>query len=355
MAHEIDFTTGKPAMAWAGEAPWHGLGHELTEGADLDTWVREAQMDWELKSSPVLYGVGSEDSQADVLEYPERVVLHRSDTLSPISIVSSRYKVVQPRDVTEFFRELTELGGFKMETMGVLRGGRYYWALARTSDKKVSVNTTDVVEPYVLLATSSDGTMSTVGHLTAVRVVCMNTLQLSVGTVGQRAHVQVPHFSRFDPDAVKEQLGLLPEAWQGFGTAAKAMAKVKLTTEEAVKFFVDVYAPQSLLEEDALQEIFAPGWELDAEDREDTGLVSIAKIRPKMLQTLAAYDSGPGSNLVTAKGTLWGAVNAVTRYWDHEYKAREVDNRLLWAWTGGGLREKQRAYELAQEMAGVQD
>jgi len=39
MAHEIDQSTGKPAIAYVGEEPWHGLGERLPEGAPIDTWL----------------------------------------------------------------------------------------------------------------------------------------------------------------------------------------------------------------------------------------------------------------------------------------------------------------------------
>ena len=32
MAHEIDSSTGVPAIAYLGEKPWHGLGEKLPEG-----------------------------------------------------------------------------------------------------------------------------------------------------------------------------------------------------------------------------------------------------------------------------------------------------------------------------------
>ena len=45
MAHMIDETTGKAAIAYVGKTPWHGLGQELTPGQDIPTWTREAGLD----------------------------------------------------------------------------------------------------------------------------------------------------------------------------------------------------------------------------------------------------------------------------------------------------------------------
>lgn len=363
MAHEVDMTTGKAAMAYTGQAPWHGLGAELDPSSDLETWVQEAGMNWELRSSPVVYRAEvdpdpehsrreDDEPKTTLLDLPNRVVLYRSDTLAPISVVSSRYKIVQPEDVAEFFREFTELAGFQMETMGVLRGGAYYWALAKVS-KGFLIGKGDQVNPYVLLATSADGSMSTVAHLTSVRVVCMNTLKLSVGPGGERASIQVPHTAEFDPDAVKAELGLIPEWWSDHETTAKKLAKVKISREEAIRYFVDVFAhsPEETIEDDALTEIFSDDWKFSSlpEDEKTPELVHVAKVRPKVLGALQSLDLSPGHDLTSAKGTAWGALNAVTHYRDHVY-GREADSRLYRAWMGSGAREKSRAYALARAM-----
>lgn len=60
------------------------------------------------------------------------LAVYRSDTKAPLSVVSSRYQVVQPREVLEFYRDLTQVSGYSLETAGVLKGGRKFWALART-------------------------------------------------------------------------------------------------------------------------------------------------------------------------------------------------------------------------------
>ena len=36
MPHDIDDSTGKPAMAYVGEKPWHGLGEKLPRGERIE-------------------------------------------------------------------------------------------------------------------------------------------------------------------------------------------------------------------------------------------------------------------------------------------------------------------------------
>jgi hypothetical protein len=54
--------------------------------------------------------------------------------------------------------------------------------------------------------------------------------------------------------------------------------------------------------------------------------------------------SGIGAELESAKGTAWGALNAVTQLLDWE-TARTGDARLANAWFGGGVNIKAKAVE----------
>src|SRR5690349_17494091 len=101
MSHEIDFSRGKPAIAYVGEAPWHGLGEKLPAAASIETWLREARIDWELKRLPVQYLVDGK-----LRTMTDRFVLMRNDTDEALSVISADYQIVQPKEVLEFYRDL---------------------------------------------------------------------------------------------------------------------------------------------------------------------------------------------------------------------------------------------------------
>lgn len=150
MAHMIDETTGRAAMAYVGATPWHGLGQQLTPGASIEDWTREAGLAYTVLESPVLYRT---EAATDPEVFKGRKVLHRSDTGAPLSVVSDGYRTVQPAEVMGFFGKLADIGGFEMETAGALSHGRRVWALARVS-AAAEILAGDTVRPYILLATS---------------------------------------------------------------------------------------------------------------------------------------------------------------------------------------------------------
>ena len=127
MAHEIS------SMAYVGATPWHGLGNQLTEQQPIHIWLKEAGMDWSIQQSDVLFNADS--SALHIRSHSDAKVLYRSDSLEPLSVVSNRYKVVQPHEVLNFYKDLVSVGGFELETAGVLKGGRKLWALAKTGQE----------------------------------------------------------------------------------------------------------------------------------------------------------------------------------------------------------------------------
>ncbi len=118
-------------MAYTGERPWHDLGNQLAPQQPIEVWKKQAGMDWEIEESEVRYITGS-NNVGVINAFPEQKVLYRSDTKAPLAVVSKRFQVVQPGEILEFYRDLTACNGLELETAGVLREGRKFWALAKT-------------------------------------------------------------------------------------------------------------------------------------------------------------------------------------------------------------------------------
>lgn len=311
------------SMAYVGDEPWHGLGNSLPAKQPLSVWLKEAGMDWQIESSPVRYTSQSAIHLGTIHAFPEQRVLYRSDTKQPLSVVSPKYQVVQPREVLEFYRDLTEVSGFELETAGVLKGGKKFWALAKTG-QATALRGDDQVNGYLLLATSCDGTLATTATPTTVRVVCNNTLNMAVS--GNTAAIKVGHRSRFDPEAVKQQLGIAVSQWDRFMVQMRLLSERKVKSYEATNFLLRVFC-------DGL-DVHSPDFRLNNERA------------MKKVQSL--YEGqGRGAELDSAKGTAWGLLNAVTEYVDHEKRARSQDHRLDSAWFGPGANLKQKALDTA--------
>ncbi|MEX7524155.1 DUF932 domain-containing protein, partial [Acinetobacter baumannii] len=235
MAHHVE------TMAFVGQTPWHGLGNQLPQNQPIEIWAQQAGMDWRIESSNVSYMAKNERGQNILMPYEEQRVLYRSDTHAPLSVVSQRYQEVQPKEILEFYRDLTEQSGFELETAGVLKGGRKFWALARTG-QSAALKSKDVSNGYILLATACDGTLATTAQFTSIRVVCSNTLAIALrGQNSSVGVVKVPHSTKFDAEKIKQQLGISVRAWDEHMYEMKQLSQRKVTQQEAAAYFDAVF------------------------------------------------------------------------------------------------------------------
>ncbi|MDO7494880.1 DUF932 domain-containing protein [Acinetobacter baumannii] len=343
MAHQVE------TMAFVGQTPWHGLGNQLSQNQPIEVWAQQAGLDWRIESSSVSYMAKNERGQSILMPYEEQRVLYRSDTHEPLSVVSQRYQEVQPMEILEFYRDLTEQSGFELETAGVLKGGRKFWALARTG-QSAALKGKDVSNGYILLATACDGTLATTAQFTSVRVVCNNTLSIAIrGQTSGEGVVKVPHSTKFDAEKIKQQLGISIKTWDEHMYEMKHLTQRKVTQQEAAAYFDAVFnntMMSTIDQEESIIQYYLKAASMDKK--------SNPKSEPNgraMSKAMEMFNGqGRGAELSSAKDTAYGLLCSITEFVDHERRAMSRDHRLNSAWFGAGANLKQRGLEQALRM-----
>ena len=339
MAHQLE------QMAYVGDTPWHGLGNQLTQNQPIEVWAKQAGMDWRIESSDVSYMAKNARGQSIIMPYEEQRVLYRSDTHAPLSVVSQRYQEVQPMEILEFYRDLTEQSGFELETAGVLKGGKKFWALARTG-QSTALKGKDVSNGYILLATACDGTLATTAQFTNIRVVCNNTLAIALrGQSSSAGVVKVPHSTKFDADKVKQQLGVSVRAWDEHMYEMKQLSQRRVTQGEAAAYFDAVFNNTSMSvadqEENIIQFYRNVANPNPVKEKSEPNGRAMTKVMDMF------NGQGRGAELSSAKDTAYGLLCSITEFADHERRAMSTDHRLDSAWFGAGAALKQRGLEQA--------
>lgn len=304
-------------MAYLGEVPWHGMGNPLEAGASMEEWLEASGLDYKIKRSRVRFGDGVNQHI-----WEDKHVLFRNDDKHPLGLVSSRYRIVQPNECLEFFRDLCAENRFALETAGCLFDGARYWALAKT-ERSVELPGHDLVNQYLLLASSCDGSLATTGMETSVRVVCNNTLGAALDN-GAKSAVKVKHSTTFDATRMLINLELLDANWQKFSDNAHQLASCKLTRKEAASLLIS-----------------ALGEPKKAADEQPRAVANIFN----MYENVAR-----GRELASASSTAWGLVNAATEYYDH-VAGRSQQTRLASAWFGDYASKKEAVYNTALSFA----
>lgn len=290
---------------------WHKVGNYLPEGENIESWKNAAGMEWSIERSPVMYhgkaGINIDESQH---------VIYRSDTEEVLGIVSKDYKVVQPGQVLEFFRDLTELHGMKLDAAGTLYNGRKYWATADVG-KSAQIVDGDIINGQLLLVSSADGTMSTVSMFSSTRVCCKNTLRIALA--GAKNAIKVTHAAEFDAKKVKIDMGLLDEAWEGFIGNLRKMASVKVSDDKAQEFFAKLITPEN-----------------SAVDLE------LLKTQRHVDAMMHFFKNGAGAEV--HYGSVYGLLNSVTEGYTHGTGKRNASSQFDRSEFGVDAKMKMDAY-----------
>jgi len=138
----------------------------------------------------------------------------------------------------------------------------------------------------------------------------------------------VPHTTEFYINAAKEHARKLATAAVQYEEESNRLADRPMTTAEVMAYFTALVGVKNINDNDMTRQS-----------------------RTKVDRLLTLYQSGPGADLRSSKDTLFGALNAVTRFVDHEAAARSSDGRLMSAWYGNGRDLKNRARKVALALA----
>ena len=338
MSHEVE------SVAWVKTVPWHGLGFKVSGDLTPAQMLKAAHLDWTVSKRPMFIGDWKQDGEKKTAVQGAKPMLSkmsyslvRDSDNSELSTVGQGYNPVQNKEALDFFKKFVEAGKMTMETAGSLYYGRYVWALAKIG-QNFTLAGGDKIEGYLLLCSPHVHGKSLIAKFTPIRVVCWNTLSAAIGADwgkhggGAAGTFRMPHSMKFDDttkEAAEQALGIAKGQMEAFEEVATKLSKKKLKADEAEAYFFEVLRldPKEVMNENGK-----------------------GKGRKMVDKFQAALTHAPGQELSTAKGTVWGALNAVTYVVDHQMGLTR-DIGLKNAWLGYTDAMKTRALNLAIQKA----
>jgi phage/plasmid-like protein (TIGR03299 family) len=318
MAHMVE------TMAYAGQLPWHGLGTRVSENISVDDMLKESGLDWEVQKVPAYAELNGQKIASG------HDMLIRTSDNTALDMVSGNWNPVQNAEAFDFFREFVEAGDMEMHTAGSLQDGKRVWCLAKVKDS-FTINGNDKVDSYMLLTNPHMYGRAVDIRFTPIRVVCNNTLTLSLG---QKSDYQVSmsHKKAFDAEEAKSLLGIAKEKLNQYEEMATFLS-AKRWTDETLKRYLSVVFPNT-----------NPNAKMKSFDIKDFDQYASKNAK----RALEVMPSQPGAEM--GRGSFWQAYNAVTYLTDHEL-GRSADSRLASAWYGLNKVKKVKALETAIEFA----
>jgi len=312
--HNIEMVDGKAQMAYAGDVPWHGLGTRVPADLTPEQMLDAAGLNWEVNKVPAFAKVAGKNVNVGWS------ALVRSSDEKIIDVVSEDWNPVQNSEAFEFFNDFIAEGDMEMHTAGSLCDGKIVWALAKVKDS-FELFGGDKVDSYLHFTNFHKYGCSTDVRFTPIRVVCNNTLTLSLNTKVERM-VKISHRREFNGDQTKLMLGVAAEKLAQYKEMAQFLGSKRYSDENVVEYFKRVF-PAS-------------------ENAKRSDITKNARTALGILETQ------PGAEY--AAGSWWQAFNATTYMTDHLI-GRSTDTRMTSAWYGSNKNLKVRALETAIEMA----
>jgi phage/plasmid-like protein (TIGR03299 family) len=333
MAHNLDFSTGKAGFAFIGSRDdiWHRLGQQMQAGMSMEQWARQSGLDWTAIKVPAIAALTDSrfdhiDASERFAQVPDRFFVARSDTahiLSP-GTVSDVYQPVQPSDLLGWFERYISVDDrFRLDAAGSLLSGEKIWATATFNGDYEIAGSKHVAR--LLMTTTFDGTGATINQATMVRVVCNNTLNMAVAD--KRAVIKTRHNTKFDGARVGRELSELAKSFETFKAMGDALAVNEMSKADVSAFF---------------KQCLDIPFEVKPEDVSTRKMNQFAALGNAYRATVAEG---------TEAGTAWTALQAVTRYVDHDRSTRsssgnEIEAKALSSQFGSGAALKGKAMDL---------
>jgi phage/plasmid-like protein (TIGR03299 family) len=342
MAHHINYNegTGKHSFMSVKEKAWHGLGQIITDYPTSAEAIKYAGLDYTVEKRPLFtYDHENQhgDPETDII-IPEIVVPNyfttvRTDTEQVLGVVGKDYEVVQNVNAFGFFDSIVGGDGVLYETAGALGNGERIFITAKLPDY-IRVGKDDLIEQYLLLTTSHDGYGSITAAFTPVRVVCQNTLNAALHHHSNG--IKIRHTSSAN-DRLKEAhklMGISSRLADELEEVFNLWSRVRITDAEVKKLVQRAMAPNK----EVLQNL------LNGKDE------ALSTNFNNMVSSVMEYALTSDTQQVeTAKGTLFGAYNAVTGYFQNIRNYKDDESKFKSIMYGTGLQRSQTAFNLCSQ------
>ncbi len=310
MSANLDMTAGRANIAFLGSRNdiWHKMGQEMLAGQSIDDWAQSAGLGWSAVKVPAIVALQGEqfdhiDADKRFLPASDRAFIVRSDTAGLLGFVSgeseaSGYQIVQPADVLSWFdRYISVDDRFQLDVCGSLDGGKRIWATAKyNGDIDVAGENH---RARVLMSTTFDATGATINQCTMTRVVCQNTLRMA--HADNRAAIKTRHSTKFDAAKVGKELAQLAQGFANYKQIGDALGQTEMAKDAVSDFFKDCL------------DIARESKREDISTRKANQFADLSRAYKTSISEGAPKDSA------------WAALQAITRYADHDRSVKSGD------------------------------
>lgn len=343
MAHNINFNeqTGKHSFFSVKEKAWHGLGQIVQDYPTSREALEAAGLNYRVEKRKLFtYDnqnlFGNADTIALNILVPNYYATIRTDNEAVLGVVGRDYEVVQNVDAFAFFDAIVGGDGIQYETAGALGRGERIFITAKLPGY-IKVANDDLIEKFLFLTTSHDGFGSITAAFTPVRIVCNNTLNAALKNSSNAIKIRHTVNAKERLEEAHKVMGISNGLSQQMEAIFNHWAKVQITDKEVRKLISLALTPNK----EVLQKVRA--------GKED----EVSSRCSNLCDAVYEYNlTSPTQQTETTKGTVFGAYNALTGYFQNVKAYKDDEAKLRSLLYGGTAQTKtQKAFALCADFA----
>jgi len=332
MAHNLNFDekTGTYSFFSVQQKAWHGLGQIVQDYPTSSEAIQYAGLNYEIAKKANRHELPS----GKTIVSDSSFFTYRTDNEMVLgSSVGKDYHIVQNHEAFAFFDAIVGGDeGILYETAGALGDGERIFITAKLPDYIRVGNGDDITEKYIFLTTSHDGSGSITAAFTPIRIVCQNTLNASLRSMTNTVRIRHTSGANGRLESAHKVMGLANTLSSQLENIFNNWAKVKVTDSEVKKLIQLALCPN--------KETF----DLIKKDAQD----ELSTVFKNTVDDAFSYAMlSESQQMDTTKGTLFGAYNAVTGYYQNIRNYKDSEAKLQSIVMGGTAQSKaQKAFEL---------
>ncbi len=345
MAHNINYneTTGRHSFFSVKEKAWHGLGQIVEDYPTSAAALHYAGLDFTVEKRK-LFTLDNENNTANPetaiiipeIDVPGYFATLRTDNDAVLGVVGKDYEVVQNTDAFSFFDAIVGGEGIQYETARALGKGERIFITAKLPGY-IKVGRDDLLDQYLFLTTSHDGFGSIMAAFTPIRIVCNNTLNAALRNHSNSIKIRHTANAKDRLETAHTVLGLSNQLATQLGEVFNHWATVRMNDKEIRKLIELAMVPSKEVLS-ALQH--------NQQDQLSSAFKNICDTAFEYAMT------SPSQQTETTKGTLFGAYNAITGYYQNVRSYNCGEAKLKSMLFGGTAQIRtQKAFNLCEDFS----
>jgi phage/plasmid-like protein (TIGR03299 family) len=333
MAHNIHQNehTGKHSFFSVKEKAWHNLGKIVQEYPTSKEALQFAGLDFEVLKRPNIHLLDNGTPITSKTSF----YTYRPDSGAILGDrLGADYQVVQNTDAFSFFDAIVGGDGIQYETAGALGKGERIFITAKLPSF-IKVGREDLIEKYLFLTTSHDGYGSITAAFTPTRIVCNNTLNMALRDCCNTIKIRHTSSAQNRLKEAHKVMGISNKLSNELEEIFNKWAKVQISDTNVKKLIQLAMVPNR----EVLQNIQSGNM-----NELSTCFVNICDNAYEYAMT------SPTQQTETTKGTLFGAYNAITGYFQNVRNYKDEEAKFKSIMYGTGLQRTHVAFDLCMEV-----